>query len=82
MCEKTAAAYIDRSSSWLRNARYEDRERMARDEPPRGPQYIRQGSAIRYTIEDLDAWVDQFKAGDVPGWNRREVNTLGLRNQS
>ncbi len=58
MCEKTAAAYIDRSSSWLRNARYEDRERMARDEPPRGPRYIRQGSAIRYTIEDLDERID------------------------
>ncbi len=55
--ESEAAEYIGMSRSFLRQAR------MTGPLPGRapGPRYIRIGSrSIRYLVEDLDNWLDQF----------------------
>lgn len=79
MNEVDAGTYIGYSKSWMRNTRYEDTQRIANDKPAKGPKFIKQGSNVRYLLEHLDEWIDQFVEGDVDGWEDRECNTSGLK---
>lgn len=59
--EKEAAEYIGMSRSYLAQ------DRMNGSIPGRvpGPRHIKVGSrSVRYCIEDLDDWLDQFKEGE------------------
>jgi len=47
--EKQAAAYLNFSLSYLRQARY----KRAKGSPP----FVRRGRAVRYLVKDLDAWL-------------------------
>lgn len=52
LTEEQAASYLGMSRIWLRTSRCKKRE----DAPP----YIRCGRrAIRYAVEDLDAYIEQ-----------------------
>ena len=53
--EKEAAAYIGMSVSFLQKDRLADGR--PRGHAP-GPRYIKIGRAVRYLVEDLDAWLD------------------------
>lgn len=55
--EKTAAAYISMSLSFLRQARCDGQ--TANRTP--GPSYFKIGRAVRYRISDLDAWLEQHR---------------------
>lgn len=57
LTEAEAATYIAMSRSFLRQSRMNGE----RENRTPGPGYRRIGArAIRYTREDLDAWLDQF----------------------
>ncbi|RUO52370.1 DNA-binding protein [Pseudidiomarina homiensis] len=53
--ESEASQYICMSRSFLRQARMNGP--LAKRTP--GPRYIRVGRAIRYLVDDLDAWLEQ-----------------------
>jgi predicted DNA-binding transcriptional regulator AlpA len=53
LTDPEAAAYLGMSISFLRQGRMEGRR--ANRSP--GPPFIKLGKAIRYDIEDLDAWL-------------------------
>lgn len=53
LTDPEAATYIGMSISFLRQGRMEDRR--ANRSP--GPPFIKMGKAIRYDIQDLDAWL-------------------------
>ncbi len=53
LTDPEAAAYLGMSISFLRQGRMEGRR--ANRSP--GPPFIRMGKAIRYDIQDLDAWL-------------------------
>ena len=55
--DKEASAYIGMSISWLRHGRIEG-SRL--DRIPR-PRFIKIGQSVRYLIEDLDAWLENFQ---------------------
>jgi predicted DNA-binding transcriptional regulator AlpA len=55
--EAEAASYTGMSRSFLR----QDRMNGQRENRTHGPKYIRIGRSIRYLIEDLDAWLNQFR---------------------
>lgn len=55
--DKEASKYIGMSESWLRHGRIEG-SRL--DHIPRPP-FIKIGRSVRYLIEDLDAWLEQFQ---------------------
>jgi len=62
LTEPQAADYIGISRSFLR----QDRMNGERENRTPGPRYIKVGSrAIRYLIEDLDAWLDQWRNGQA-----------------
>jgi hypothetical protein len=62
LSEAEAASYIGMSRSYLRQSRM-DGERENRTP---GPRLRRIGTrCIRYLIDDLDAWLDQFPVGDA-----------------
>jgi len=76
--EAEAAIYIGMSPSFLRQSRMtnhvQSKDENAGDDSDDGlkalekrtpgPRYIRIGSrAIRYLLEDLDAWLDQWRNG-------------------
>jgi len=62
LTESQAAEYISMSRSYLRQSRMNG----DRDSRTPGPTFIRVGSrAIRYLIEDLDAWLDQWRNGQI-----------------
>ena len=54
LTDPEAATYIGMSISFLRQGRMEGRR--ANRSP--GPPFIKMGKAIRYDIQDLDAWLD------------------------
>lgn len=60
LTDPEAAAYLGMSISFLRQGRMEGRR--ANRSP--GPPFIKIGKAIRYDLQDLDAWLAE---------NRREV---------
>lgn len=55
LTDKETAQYISMSVSFLRQSRMNgDRHHRTP-----GPRYIKIGRAVRYLIEDLDAWLDE-----------------------
>lgn len=60
LTDQEASGYIGMSISWLRHGRITgDRfERIPH------PQFIKIGRSVRYLIEDLDRWLEQFKKLD------------------
>ena len=58
LTEKEAATYISMSRSFLRQAR-SNGDRLNRTPAPR---HIKIGRSVRYLIEDLDSWLDQFRS--------------------
>lgn len=56
--EKEAAVYIGMSPSFLRQAR-SNGDRLNRTPSPR---HIKIGRSVRYLIEDLNSWLDAFRA--------------------
>ena len=55
--EPEAADYIGMSTSFLRQSRMDgDRENRTS-----GPKFLRIGRSVRYLLEDLDAWLEQFR---------------------
>lgn len=56
LTESEAALYIGLSRSYLRKDRCEGH----RPATP-GPPYIRVGTAIRYLVSDLDAWLNKHR---------------------
>ena len=61
LTEKQAAHYTNFSRSFLRQSRMDgDRENRTP-----GPKWIKCGKrSIRYLIDDLDHWLEQFRQGD------------------
>jgi predicted DNA-binding transcriptional regulator AlpA len=55
--EKAASDYIGMSNSFLRQSRM-DGDRQGRTP---GPRYLKIGRSVRYLIEDLDCWLEQFR---------------------
>lgn len=53
--EEEAAQYIGMSRSFLRKSRCEGR--VGQRTP--GPDYHKNGRAVRYSVEDLDRWLAQ-----------------------
>lgn len=56
--EKEAAVYIGMSCSFLR----QDRMNGIRENRTPGPRYIRIGRSVRYLREELDTWLETYKA--------------------
>ncbi len=57
LSDREASRYIGMSSSWLRHSRI-DGVRLNRIA---APPFIKIGRSVRYLIEDLDAWLEQFQ---------------------
>jgi hypothetical protein len=63
LTEQEAAEYISLSRSFLRQGRiYGHREGHI---PP--PRHIQLGRAVRYDIQDLDEWIEEFRSDLDPG---------------
>ena len=78
-----AAVYIGKSTSFVRNGRYEDIERIDEGKPPKHPKWTMQGRNVRYYKEDLDAWLDSFKDQSNEAWdNSFQSDTTHLKNQT
>ena len=61
--EQQASSYIGMSRSYLRQARMDGQ----RDKRKSAPPFIKIGRSVRYLIEDLDGWLDQFQKLDHLG---------------
>ena len=60
LTEQQAALYIAMSRSFLRQGRMNGDREGRTPTPP----YLKIGSrSVRYLIEDLDAWLEQFRQG-------------------
>lgn len=59
--ESEASAYVGMSRSFLRQARM-DGDRNGRTP---GPPFLKIGRSVRYLIEDLDQWLEQFRPDDI-----------------
>lgn len=57
LTEKQAAAYIGMSRSFLAQSRMDGLRANRTPAPP----YIRIGRSVRYLLDDLDGWLDQFR---------------------
>ena len=55
--DKETSVYIGMSKSWLRQSRVQG-ARFGRVSPPA---FIKIGRSVRYLIEDLDVWLEQFQ---------------------
>ncbi len=60
LTDKEASLYIGMGVSWLRHGRVTGN----RFERIYYPQFIKIGRSVRYLIEDLDHWLEQFKKLD------------------
>ena len=57
MTESEAARYVRMSQSYLRQSRMDgDRENRTP-----GPRFLKIGRSVRYLVDDLDAWLEQFR---------------------
>jgi predicted DNA-binding transcriptional regulator AlpA len=57
MTESEAARYVGMSQSYLRQSRMDgDRENRTP-----GPRFLKIGRSVRYLVDDLDAWLEQFR---------------------
>jgi predicted DNA-binding transcriptional regulator AlpA len=55
--ESEAAHYVGMSQSYLRQSRMDgDRENRTP-----GPRFLKIGRSVRYLVDDLDAWLEQFR---------------------
>jgi predicted DNA-binding transcriptional regulator AlpA len=52
-----AALYIGMSESFLRQSRMDG----IRENRTPGPPFVKIGRAVRYLIEDLDAWLEKYR---------------------
>jgi predicted DNA-binding transcriptional regulator AlpA len=52
-----AALYIGMSESFLRQSRMDG----IRENRTPGPPFVKIGRAVRYLVEDLDAWLHQYR---------------------
>ena len=78
-----AAIYIGKSTSFVRNGRYEDMERIKEGKPRKYPRWTMQGRNVRYYREDLDAWLDSFKDHSNETWDTGfHSDTAHLKNQN
>ena len=68
--EGDAAKYVGFSSSYLRNQRVADMRKVADGRQIDGPRWINFGVAVRYLLEDLDAWIDSHR----PDGGQRELS--------
>lgn len=73
--ENDAAAYVGFSSSYLRNLRHIDSRRRAAGQTPIGPVWYHFQTAVRYFVEDLDAWLDSHRRD--PGQGDPDLPTAG-----
>jgi hypothetical protein len=55
--EQVAARYIGLSRSFLRQSRMDG----IRENRTPGPPFVRIGRAIRYLVDDLDAWLNKYR---------------------
>ena len=62
LSEHEAADYIGMSRSFLR----QDRMNGHREGRTPGPPFLRIGRAIRYLIDDLDAWLEALRIAPKP----------------
>jgi hypothetical protein len=53
------ARMLGRSPAWMRAARANDRDRVARGLPPLGPVWFVQNGHYYYRVADLKAWLDR-----------------------
>ena len=61
MTELEAARYVRMSQSYLRQSRMDgDRENRTP-----GPRFLKIGRSVRYLVDDLDAWLEQFRRDNV-----------------
>jgi len=60
LTDKQASIYIGMGVSWLRHGRVEGTRFDRIPHPP----FIKIGRSVRYLIEDLDLWLEQFKKLD------------------
>lgn len=60
LTDKEASVYIGMGESWLRHGRVTG----ARFDRIPCPPFIKIGRSVRYLIEDLDFWLEQFKKFD------------------
>lgn len=56
LTEVETSEYIGMSRSYLRQARMEGNRRNRTPAPP----FIRIGRSVRYRIEDINKWLDEF----------------------
>lgn len=56
LTERETSAYIGMSRSFLRQSRMDGHGANRTPAPP----FIKIGRSVRYLIEELDAWLDQF----------------------
>lgn len=56
LTEIEASLYIGMSRSYLRQARMDGKRENRTPAPP----FIKIGRSVRYLLEDLNAWLDQF----------------------
>ena len=61
LTEAQAAEYLAMSRSYLRQARM-DGERENRTP---GPRFLKIGRSVRYLVDDLDGWLEQFRPDDL-----------------
>ena len=59
LTERAAAAFIGRSSTWLRNARHQSASLVAAGKPPLGPEWLVIGATIMYRVPDLLSYVER-----------------------
>lgn len=60
LTERQAAAYIGMSRSFLAQSRMDGLRANRTPAPP----FIRIGRSVRYLLDDLDGWLDQFRKLD------------------
>lgn len=56
LTEQETAEYIGMSRSFLRQSRMDG----VRENRTSAPPFIKIGRSVRYLLEDLDSWLDQF----------------------
>ena len=55
--EPDAAQYLSMSTSFLRQSRMDG----VRENRTPGPAFVKIGRAVRYLVEDLDAWLEKYR---------------------
>jgi predicted DNA-binding transcriptional regulator AlpA len=55
--EPEAAQYLSMSPSFLRQSRMDG----IRENRTPGPPFVKIGRAVRYLVEDLDAWLEKYR---------------------